>query len=405
MRLSIRSSSSVNAHTGFNFSTPSVQNHMHELAKTLPPPRKQNTACDACRTRKVKCNQIPGQDKCQHCLTKNYPCTHHIQQATSEKKRNANQKRARTQSSSGSSQVGPIRSDTAPRPLPYPISTHVPTAPTQSQSQPQPQSPRVSSQTPTNDLLAYLFSPPDPRSTPAGTSPYAEWGELAYQLETPTWRNDFALDLIEVFFQIVHLRLPLLNPSQFRARFQASLRSGTPPPTTPTIDLKLRRSNSPQTSSQGGSNHNSPKSAHLLPHRELDCKPIDNALVATVISWGAKFSEHPLFIADRNRNAGQSLLARILVDRTRNLAEDLKVHRVPTADHVVTALLIEPLQSQNPDESEGLYLWILIVRFMTMADQHMMQFRIPRVLAHLGYSVAAGSWDQSQICHNQYRRL
>ena len=34
---------------GFNFSTPSVQNQIHELAKTLPPPRKQNTACDACR--------------------------------------------------------------------------------------------------------------------------------------------------------------------------------------------------------------------------------------------------------------------------------------------------------------------------------------------------------------------
>ena len=27
----------------------SAQSHMHELAKTLPPPRKQNTACDACR--------------------------------------------------------------------------------------------------------------------------------------------------------------------------------------------------------------------------------------------------------------------------------------------------------------------------------------------------------------------
>ena len=26
-----------------------MQNQMHELAKTLPPPRKQNIACDACR--------------------------------------------------------------------------------------------------------------------------------------------------------------------------------------------------------------------------------------------------------------------------------------------------------------------------------------------------------------------
>lgn len=29
--------------------TPSMQNQIHELAKTLPPPRKQNIACDACR--------------------------------------------------------------------------------------------------------------------------------------------------------------------------------------------------------------------------------------------------------------------------------------------------------------------------------------------------------------------
>lgn len=40
-----------------------MQNQMHELAKTLPPPRKQNTACDACRSRKVKCNRLPGLDK------------------------------------------------------------------------------------------------------------------------------------------------------------------------------------------------------------------------------------------------------------------------------------------------------------------------------------------------------
>jgi hypothetical protein len=48
---------------GLSLPTPSMQNQMHELAKTLPPPRKQNTACDACRSRKVKCNRLPGQDK------------------------------------------------------------------------------------------------------------------------------------------------------------------------------------------------------------------------------------------------------------------------------------------------------------------------------------------------------
>ncbi len=38
----------------------------------------------------------------------------------------------------------------------------------------------------------------------------------------------FAFDLVEVFFQIVHTRLPLLNPSQFRARLQHSLQTISP---------------------------------------------------------------------------------------------------------------------------------------------------------------------------------
>lgn len=70
-------------------------------------------------------------------------------------------------------------------------------------------------------------------------------------------------------------------------------------------------------------------------------------LVAVVIAWGAKFSEHPLLVKDRERNRGQSLLAKALINRVRDLAEDLKVHRVPNADHVVVALLIEPMQNRE----------------------------------------------------------
>ncbi|KAI0081557.1 hypothetical protein K474DRAFT_1656349 [Panus rudis PR-1116 ss-1] len=353
--------SSGSAPQGYNFLTTSAQNHIHELAKTLPPPRKQNTACDACRTRKVKCNVIPGQDKCQHCLAKNCPCTHLIQQATTERKRNAAQKRARTQSATAPSHqppsIGPIRTESTPRPSPYPLSTPPPPAAQASTSQGPTSIPtRITSQTTTKELLAYLFSPPESRNGSSGPTPYAEWGDLAHQLELESFRNDFAFDLVEVFFQIVHLRLPLLNPIQFRARFHTSIRSQTPPPTTPTIELRMRRSHSPQTAAYSNSNQNSPKSLHSALH---DSGQIDNALAATVISWGAKFSEHPLLMADRARNNGQSLLAKTLIDRTRDLAEDLKVHRVPTADHVVTALLIEPLQSQDPDEPQGYHgFWL-----------------------------------------------
>lgn len=119
----------------------------------------------------------------------------------------------------------------------------------------------------------------------------------------------FALDLVEVFFQIVHTRIPLLNPVQFRKR------------------LGL------QTVQKQGAANGADKSLHP-------------ALVATVLAWGTKFSEHPLLVADRRRPGGQSHLAKALIDRARELAEAMKVHRIPTADHVVIALLIEPLQSR-----------------------------------------------------------
>ena len=114
---------------------------------------------------------------------------------------------------------------------------------------------------------------------------------------------------MEVFFQIVHTRIPLLNPAQFRDNF--------------------RLQSSP------------------LPYTNGHEKPIHPALVATVIAWGTKFSEHPLLVADRRRPGGQSLLSKTVIDRVRDLAEALKVHRMPTQDHVVIGLLIEPLQARK----------------------------------------------------------
>ena len=104
----------------------------------------------------------------------------------------------------------------------------------------------------------------------------------------------------------MHTRLPLLNPAQFRGR------------------LGL-----------------------LSPKVAVDEPPLHPALVATVIAWGSKFSEHDLLVADRKRPGGQSFLAKSLIDRARDLAEALKVHRIPTTDHIVIALLIEPLQSRK----------------------------------------------------------
>lgn len=307
---------------GLVLPTQSMQNHIHELVKTsLPPPRKQNIACDACRSRKVKCCKLPGQDKCQHCMSKNYPCTHYVQQATSEKKRNGAARRPRGISTSSSH--SPVENGV----FPWSKSTWS-----------IPWGPRISShashlfQTSTPNLLYHLFAPPDYGTLEpifsfgpqrSRSSAYAVWGDVAIKLEDEAYRAEFAVDLVEVYFQIVHTRLPLLDPSQFRSRL--NFHTGSP---------RL-----------------------LLGSKQED--PLHPALIATVLAWGAKFSEHPLLVADRNQNKGQSLLAKALVDRCRELAESTKVHRIPHEDHVVIALLIEPLQCQDPTVEPGYHgFWL-----------------------------------------------
>ena len=137
----------------------------------------------------------------------------------------------------------------------------------------------------------------------------------------------FALDLVEVYFQVVHTRLPFLNPTHFRARLN--------------VDVPQYASIYANNSSASGA------SAEETLHP---------ALMATVVAWGAKFSEHPLLVADRlNSPTRQSGLAKTLIVRAREVAEALKVHRVPAAEHVVIALLIEPLQSRA--SSSVLLLW------------------------------------------------
>jgi len=306
--------------------TQSVQNQIHELAKTLPPPRKQNTACDACRSRKVKCNRIAGQDKCQHCLSKNYPCTHYVQQATSEKKRATAARRPRNLSVTASPSLSSVSSHSSPvdnGSPPYAKANF-----NFSWGNLRPGAiPGVSMNTTSAQLLVYLFSPPDSPSEPGNIysavksrpALYADWGDEAPKLDDETFRAEFALDLVEVYFQIVHTRIPLLNPLQFRNRLNLVSKS-------------------------------------FVPFRT---DPLHPALVATVLAWGAKFSEHPLLVADRSRNGGQSRIAKALLDRVRELAEALKVHRIPHNDHVVISLLIEPLQCQKPDKEPGFHgFWL-----------------------------------------------
>jgi hypothetical protein len=183
---------------GLVLPTPSMQSQMHELAKSLPPPRKQNTACDACRSRKVKCHRIPGQEKCQHCQSKNYPCTHFVQQATSEKKRSsATARRPRNLSSAtSSSPTSPVGQSS----LPHIVDNGIPPYSGASVSLVVKYGlyPRITIESPTHDVLSYLFAPPE--DAPSDTnlfnsvqsrSPYAAWGNLAVKLEDDTFKSEY----------------------------------------------------------------------------------------------------------------------------------------------------------------------------------------------------------------------
>lgn len=60
--------------------------------------RKQNSACDACRNRKVRCNRAPGEDKCAHCKSKGIDCTTiFVQLASAGGKRPAKRARQSTE--------------------------------------------------------------------------------------------------------------------------------------------------------------------------------------------------------------------------------------------------------------------------------------------------------------------
>ncbi|KAG8741933.1 hypothetical protein FRC12_015512 [Ceratobasidium sp. 428] len=294
------------------------------------PPRKQNVACDACRNRKVKCVRNPGSEKCQHCIGKNFPCTNLIQQATSEKKRQLGGVRRAFRP--------PISGDPSMA-APGPSGINLPSG-----------SPRgtgafaitgLPSTGPTGrntitSFLSYIFAPPREDSGSNGAP--EDWGVMGTKLESEMFRTEFALDLIDVYFQICHTRLPILDPQNFRTRFKLSL----------------------------------PQAPLPLPLPARDIEPLPLALVAAVLAWGAKFSEHPIIVHDRQSNKDKSsVLARSLVRKAREVAESDRVFRIATPDNVLICLLLEPLQSQMLSDPDGFHgFWL------NAGVRHMLELRI-----------------------------
>lgn len=97
-------------------------------------------------------------------------------------------------------------------------------------------------------------------------------------------------------------------------------------------------------------------------------RPIHRPLLACLLAWGSKFSDHTLLVMDRRQIQSQSASAskeftfspspadgsatpsmrsnvsRLLVDRAREVAEMEKCFRIAQPENVVVCLLMEPVQ-------------------------------------------------------------
>ena len=76
-------------------------------------------------------------------------------------------------------------------------------------------------------------------------------------------------------------------------------------------------------------------------------EPLPPALVAVVLAWGSKFSEHPLLILDRQNNNGRSRLSRILVKKAQEVAEGERCYRLNTSESVLTCMIVEGIGSRE----------------------------------------------------------
>lgn len=226
--------------------------------------RKQNSACDACRSRKVRCNRDPGEAKCNHCKAKNIECTTlYVQWATSSSKRPT--KRARS-----SLHVAPEEKKEAPKPPELlDAAVHVQDRLLNALFQ------RDSDYVPAdNKIYLYHILPCSapfsaggytprnivPSAYLPGPKPAATTSAELHLLDRQR-REDFVNDLVETYFSVVHARLPLLNPQTFRKRYyERSEELGGPP---------------------------------------------SDIILAIVIAWGAKFSENPLIAQDRSESASE----------------------------------------------------------------------------------------------------
>lgn len=280
--------------------------------------RKQNSACDACRNRKVRCHRAPGEEKCSHCRAKGIECTTiYVQLATTGAKRPS--KRLRMDVGEGT--IGEGTRDVGEE------STNVVKYILLRDS----------------DYANHVFGlsyPEMARRRPPTTAAES-------RLANATARHEFVSSLLETYFSTVHIRYPILDPQEFSQRFHHhSTETGGPP---------------------------------------------SDVLIAVLLAWGAKFSTHPIILADRreaaneelsptqvqkrtaaneradgkkrngeasvntnnrNKGIGRSRIAEDLIVKAQEVLDRNKAHRIATMDNTKAALIIQALFWQQASETE-----------------------------------------------------
>ncbi|WWD09924.1 hypothetical protein V865_008054 [Kwoniella europaea PYCC6329] len=363
---------------------------------TLPGPsqRKQNLACDSCRRRKVRCLRTDKTQICQQCNNKGEECTNNYidslaQSKTKKSRKSSNEdvsstakKRikgnqpdeSQSQISKDDTHVMNIQEDGAGRRdsthstlSKYEIgetsrqgslsmmrnnsmeSLHIPSQLSSVQAIPSslPEQPPfnlfpiklystemplpVTSEASQQAMLRYLFSPAAITTSEHGYDDLSSislcregqsdlWeeqdGKVWYEEPSDAHKSlneesmkDLIDDLIETFFSIVQPRYTMLDSTIFKARYA-----------------------SPSTHPLGAISH---------------------TFLAIVLTYGARFSDHPIIQSDREECSsrdGDSLKARqrsrlvgLMVIRARAIAEHSRIYRIPSLENANSCLFLEHL--------------------------------------------------------------
>ncbi|GAB1517775.1 hypothetical protein RhiTH_000825 [Rhizoctonia solani] len=208
-------------------------------------------------------------------------------------------------------------------------------------------------------FLSYIFAPPreDLAFTERSTGSNDEWGVLGTKLESEVFRTEYATlgCLYWILTTSVSIRCTrhftriCVSDGQTGTRFKYSLPQAPLPPPLPARDVE----------------------------------PLPTALIAVVLAWGAKFSEHPIIVHDRGASKDKSsILARALARRAREVAEAERIFRIATPDNAIVCLLLEPLQS-HPDGFHGFWL--------NSGVRHMLELKINYKLGTMALDDSRGA--------------